>query len=68
MPEELPDYAVRNRASWTISNARYTAEKARDSWAQEHISWGVWKVPEAEVLVLPEVKGLDVIDLGCGTA
>jgi len=68
MPDELPDYAVRNRAVWTISNANYTAEKARDSWAQDHISWGVWRVPEDEVQVLPEVRGLDVIELGCGTA
>jgi ubiquinone/menaquinone biosynthesis C-methylase UbiE len=68
MPDELPDYAVRNRAVWTISNANYTAESARASWAKEDIGWGVWHVPEAEVLVLPDVRGLDVIELGCGTA
>jgi SAM-dependent methyltransferase len=68
MPKDLPDYAVQNRATWTTANAKYTAGHARDSWAQEHIHWGVWKVPEDEVRVLPEVKGLDVIELGCGTA
>lgn len=68
MPEELPDYAVRNREVWTRSNARYTAGKARDSWAQERIRWGVFKVAEDEVQVLPDVRGLDVIELGCGTA
>src|SRR6266851_2154086 len=69
MPEEaLPDYAVRNRASWTAANAHYTAGNARSSWAQEHIAWGVWKVPEDEMKVLPDVRGLDVIELGCGTA
>ena len=68
MPEELPDYAVRNRAAWTISNANFTAEGARDSWAKEDIGWGVWHVLEADVQVLPEVRGLDVIELGCGTA
>ena len=67
MPEELPEYAVRNRAVWTISNAQYTAEHARESWAKE-IGWGVWHVPEAEIQVLPDVTGLDVIELGCGTA
>jgi SAM-dependent methyltransferase len=28
----------------------------------------VWKVPEDELQVLPDVRGLDVIELGCGTA
>jgi len=28
----------------------------------------VWSTPESEVNVLPEIKGKDVIDLGCGTA
>ncbi|MHB8588053.1 MAG: class I SAM-dependent methyltransferase [Candidatus Dormibacteraceae bacterium] len=69
MPDEdLPEYALRNRALWTISNARYTAASAHDSWAQDQIRWGVFKVPEDEVQVLPEVRGLDVIELGCGTA
>jgi SAM-dependent methyltransferase len=74
MPEEadrsadLPEYAIRNRAAWTISNAQYTAGRARESWAQESISWGVWNVPEDELHVLPDVHGLEVIELGCGTA
>ena len=68
MPEEaLPDYALRNRAKWTISNARYTDGHARESWAKD-VHWGVWHVPEADVQALPDVSGLDVIELGCGTA
>ena len=68
MPEEaLPDYAIRNRASWTAANAQYTAGRARIAWAQEHIAWGVWQVPEEELRVLPDVGGRDVIELGCGT-
>jgi len=67
-PAKLRDYVVRNRASWTAANGQYTAGKARESWAQERIAWGVWQVPEDEVQVLPDVHGLDVIELGCGTA
>jgi len=68
MPEEaLPEYAVRNRAHWTISNARYTAGRARESWTKD-VHWGVWQVPEDSVRALPDVSGLDVIELGCGTA
>lgn len=68
MPEQLPDYAIRNRAVWTESNAKYTAGKARESWAREDIRWGVWKIPEDELGVLPDIHGWDVIELGCGTA
>jgi SAM-dependent methyltransferase len=67
-PAQLPDYAVQNRAVWTSANAKYTAEQARSSWAQDRVTWGVWKVPEGDVQVLPDVRGLDVIELGCGTA
>lgn len=65
---ELPDYTRRNRAVWTATNAEYTDASARESWAQEDIKWGVFDVPEAEVGVLGDVEGLDVVELGCGTA
>jgi ubiquinone/menaquinone biosynthesis C-methylase UbiE len=69
MPEDaLPDYAARNRASWTAANAQYTAGKARESWAKDEVDWGVWSQPESEIQALPDVRGLDVIELGCGTA
>ena len=67
MPEELPDYAVHNREVWTKANAEYTAESARERWAANGIHWGVWHHPEDELRVLPEVRGWDVIELGCGT-
>jgi len=31
-------------------------------------AWGVWRVPEAELHVLGDVDGLDVLELGCGAA
>ena len=65
---ELPEYAVRNRASWTKSNEEYTHEHGVRAWQQDEISWGVWGIPESELDVLPDVAGKDVIELGCGTA
>jgi SAM-dependent methyltransferase len=65
---ELPEHAVRNRELWTRSNAEYTDESAARAWAQEEITWGMFKVPESEVEVLGDVAGLDVLDLGCGVA
>jgi SAM-dependent methyltransferase len=65
---DLPRHVVVNRDAWTANNAAYTHAKARSSWAQEAITWGVWGVPESELHVLPDVAGRDVIELGCGTA
>jgi SAM-dependent methyltransferase len=42
-------------------------EGGRRKWASPAPLWGAWDVPEAELGVLPDVRGLDVIDLGCGT-
>ena len=65
---ELPEHVRRNRAEWSAWAAEYRAE-APARWAAEEISWGVWAIPEPEVGVLPEtVAGLDVVELGCGTA
>jgi SAM-dependent methyltransferase len=60
--------AARNRAAWTKSHAEYTGRRARDAWAQEEIEWGVWDVPESDVDALGDVDGLDIVELGCGTA
>ena len=64
----LPDYALTARSHWTKSNSEYTARTAHDRWSRPDIAWGVWKNPESEVRILPDVHGLEVIELGCGTA
>src|SRR5215472_4317060 len=67
MAEPLPDYIARNQAVWTKANKRFTAELAREAWAQNDVTWGTWDAPETLLNVLPDVNGLDVIELGCGT-
>ena len=63
-----PDYVVANRGVWTTSNAEYTDGQALAGWQKDEITWGMWNVPERELGVLGDVAGLDVIELGCGTA
>ena len=60
--------AAKNRAAWTESNAAYTNENASTNWALDEVSWGIWGVDESELNVLGDVAGLDVCELGCGTA
>ncbi len=63
-----PDYVARNREVWTATNQEFTDAAATRSWGEGEIGWGVFGVPEAEVDVLGELDGLDVVELGCGTA
>lgn len=63
-----PDYLDKNRESWTKSNEAYTDQRAPVAWAREEIAWGMCKVPESEVQMLPDLEGKEVIELGCGTA
>lgn len=68
MSTESRDYLQINRDVWTKANARYTDGRADEAWAQPEIAWGVWQTPESAVNVLPDVRGKDVVELGCGTA
>ena len=63
-----PDYVARNRELWTRSNAEYTGPSAARAWSKEEFTWGVFGVPESSLGVLGDVSGLDVVELGCGTA
>ena len=68
MASSEPEYVGRNRELWTQSNAEYTGSSAERAWAREDFSWGIFGVPESELGVLGDVSGLDVVELGCGTA
>src|SRR3954447_20457103 len=63
---ELSEHAARNRDEWN-RDAPNWVEHARKCWASDTPWWGGWEVPEEDVRILPDVSGLDVIDLGCGT-
>jgi len=66
-PQERPD-AVVNRAAWSAVNAEYAAEHALRAWQAEEFGWGIFAIPEPDLGVLGPVAGLDVVELGCGTA
>jgi SAM-dependent methyltransferase len=58
----------RNVELWTRTNAEWTGERAREQWAREDFLWGIWGIPESRLRALPPLDGLDVVELGCGTA
>ena len=63
---DLPEHVRRNRAHWD-SVADQWVEPGRLNWQQSEPHWGIWQIPESEAQLLPDVYGLDVIELGCGT-
>ena len=68
MSSPEPDSVARNVQSWTKANAEDTDGRAERAWARDGVTWGLWGIPETEVGALGDVAGLDVVELGCGTA
>jgi SAM-dependent methyltransferase len=60
--------AAANRELWTRANREYGDDHADRAWAAGDITWGIFNVPEQQLGVLGDVRGLDVVELGCGTA
>lgn len=60
------DHARVNRDSWDADASNWV-ERGREAWASEEPVWGRGNL-ESEIHVLPDVAGLQAIELGCGTA
>jgi SAM-dependent methyltransferase len=60
------DHVLANRTSWD-ADADNWVERGRVVWERGDPVWGIWQVPEHELELLPDVTGLDTIELGCGT-
>ena len=57
-----------NIAAWTQANAEHTDGAAERQWSADEMTWGVFGVPESTVGCIGDVAGLEVVELGCGTA
>ena len=67
-PPSAGDYLPGNRSHWDAAAAEF-AEPGRRAWGLDEPLWGIFRVPESRLRVLPgEVAGRDVVELGCGTA
>jgi ubiquinone/menaquinone biosynthesis C-methylase UbiE len=64
----LSEHARKNRALWEVSSDSYEQHHAADLSGEKALSWGLWRIPEAELHILGEVAGKDILELGCGAA
>jgi hypothetical protein len=64
--EERLALARKNRAGWDAISHDYQSEHAGELVGEKALAWGIWRIPEAELNVLGDVAGKDVLELGCG--
>src|SRR5262245_43548731 len=64
---DLPEHVLVNRQQWDADAPGWVASGER-CWAAREAHWGVWRIPETAVGMLPnDMTGMDAIELGCGT-
>jgi SAM-dependent methyltransferase len=68
MTEPRTSEIAHNRALWALLNERYTDAAAAAMWARSEPVWGLFAVPDRELGILGDVRGLDVLELASGTA
>ena len=64
----LTDHEAQNRASWNADSDDYQARHGEQLAASTGLAWGVTQIPEAELRILGDVAGKDILELGCGAA
>ena len=62
------DYVRTNLSLWEKQSDRYERRVGRALGGRKALAWGLWRVPESELKILGEVRGLDILELGCGAA
>jgi SAM-dependent methyltransferase len=66
--DSLTAHARQNRRSWNETADAYQAEHGEFLEVSGGLAWGVWQIPESELHVLDDVRGKDMLELGCGAA
>ena len=61
-------HAARNQAAWDASSDEYQERHGGYLAASGGLAWGTSQIPEAELHVLGEIVGRDILELGCGAA
>jgi SAM-dependent methyltransferase len=61
----VAEHERRNREFWDADADDYQAVHEPNL---DTPTWGVWELPESEVGAVGDVRGLDVLELGCGDA
>jgi len=58
----------RNRDLWDEVSAQFAGREGLALWHSPEVVWGLFATPDSQLGVLGDPHGLDVVELGCGTA
>lgn len=58
----------KNRAVWDRISQSYEVQHRKTLGGKNPMGWGFWHRPEKNLRLLGEVRGKDVLELGCGAA
>jgi SAM-dependent methyltransferase len=61
-------HAARNQRLWDQQSDAYQSAHGPMLAASGGSAWGVWQLSESQLQVLGDVRGRDVLELGCGAA
>ena len=64
----MTDTADRNRRAWDRWSDTYQAKHGQLLAGEHAAAWGLWRIPETKLGLLGDVRGRDVLELGCGAA
>ena|SRR5450755_57176 len=65
---DFTKHAAKNRRYWDATADEYQERHASQLDWRKPPCWGVWERPESELKILGDVRGLDVLEFGCGAA
>jgi ubiquinone/menaquinone biosynthesis C-methylase UbiE len=68
IPQPLTEHALKNQRLWEAQSDDYERAHAAVLSGDLAMSWGLWRIPEAELQILGSVANLDILELGCGAA
>jgi SAM-dependent methyltransferase len=57
-----------NRDAWDAYSDEYQERHGADLAASGGLAWGTSQIPEAELHILGEIAGKDILEFGCGAA
>ena len=64
----LTPHARKNLAMWQAQSDAYEAQHAKAISGDLAMAWGMWRIPEADLRILGDVQGRDILELSCGAA
>jgi hypothetical protein len=69
MADEAGGHVPVTRRQWDERMSAWFERYARPRWAAAEPCWGMWRIPQSALPVLPaDPAGATAVELGCGTA